>query len=104
MPRSTETMNGRDLNADYAAITAQVESLKSELSRLTSMIGEATGDTSGDAAKFIQAKAAELRARAEIAAADTVTRADSFVKEKPGQALGVAVGIGFILGLWLSRR
>lgn len=36
--------------------------------------------------------------------ADMASAADDTIREKPYQALGIAAGVGLLVGLWLSRN
>lgn len=92
------------LLADFKALVADAEAL----------IG-ATADQGGEAIAQIrtqaqdslaQAKANladvqdELTAKAKAVAAD----ADAFVHQKPWQSVGIAAGLGLLVGLLISRR
>lgn len=55
----------------------------------------------------LQEKLDNLKARyqqAEDRVVDTATAADKAIRDKPYQSLGIAAGIGIVVGLLLSRR
>lgn len=91
-------------------LTQQVETLRSDLAGLTEIIadlGKAQGERLGAAAaeKVKQAQdagkaAADVAAeRAELARMQST----DFIRTQPATALGVAVGVGFLIG-WMSGR
>lgn len=97
-------LNTDDLVSDAKVVLEDVEAL----------LDEAAGAT-GERAQALRARASEALGRAKQrlqdaqAAVATNTRAaaratDDFVHEHPWGAVGVAAGVGFLVGLLVSRR
>lgn len=122
MARAAAYTNGKAAEADLVALQKQIAILKDDLSNITSTLGDYGKHQSLstlDGAKA-QAETARVAALARIetltaqasaqleqirAGAGTVaTQADTFVKERPATAVGIAAGIGFALGLLTARR
>lgn len=98
------TVDTDQLMADFKILIADAEAL----------IG-ATADQGGEGIAQIRAQAQdslaqakanlaevqdELTAKAKAVAAD----ADAFVHQKPWQSVGIAAGLGLLVGLLISRR
>jgi ElaB/YqjD/DUF883 family membrane-anchored ribosome-binding protein len=99
-----ESVDTAQLLADFKALVADAEALL-----------DATADQSGEAVAQIRAQAQdslaqaktnlmdvqdELTAKAKAVAAD----ADAYVHGKPWQSVGIAAGLGLLIGLLISRR
>lgn len=112
----------RDLKDDkdlaIAELSAQIEDLKSQLTEMT----RTTKRHAASAVSHLQEQAADavedvrnrgLRAwdaasnsaeRVRSTAVGYANTADTAVREHPATSMGVAVGVGFLLGLFLTRR
>ncbi|MFV2053514.1 DUF883 family protein [Aliiroseovarius sp. YM-037] len=90
---------------------AQMEALKSDLSNLTRTIadmGKAQGQQFADTAKA-QADAAREAGEAQLArardqAVHMTNQADEFVTKNPAAAMGIAAGVGFLVGMMATRK
>lgn len=81
-------------------LETQIAALKAELARLADLLatrGQAEADSLRDTAR---AEAEKLR----IKGAEGVAQAEDWLRGHPGQALGLAAGFGFLLGLLIGRR
>ncbi|HBU15920.1 MAG: hypothetical protein A2092_06380 [Rhodobacteraceae bacterium GWE1_64_9] len=81
-------------------LETQVAELKADLARLAALLadrGQTEAETLRDTAR---AEAEKLRAKG----AEGVAQAEDWLRGHPGQALGIAAGLGFLLGLLLGRR
>lgn len=59
----------------------------------------------GDVAENVRSRASHLRERIrETEWSDVTQNATEYVRNNPGKALGVALGVGFALGLLFRRR
>lgn len=101
---TTSTTPREKLMADLKLVIADAE----ELLKLTA--GQA-GDKVAELrlrmqARMEQAKAdlARLQDAAVVGAKDAGRAADVYVHENPWRAIGVAAGLGFVLGMLVSRR
>ncbi len=94
----------RDLKAEaeltIEELGSQMADLKAQLAEMSSVAKSRGG-----------AIAAELKARGEHVAEDARDRAqgyiaemDSAMRHNPATAMGIALGVGFVLGVALSRR
>lgn len=97
--------------ADPAAIQAQLDAVRADIAELTRTIGaygQAQGEQLSASAK---ARAEKLRGDAEAGLAEAEARAraaygqaETAVRDNPASAMAIAGGVGFLLGLVLSRR
>lgn len=93
----------QDLEADIALLKADIAKLAKQL--------QATGEHSyGTARRAAAESVGQLRAQGEAAiermrssAGDLESQLEESVREKPLTALGIAVGVGFLLAL-MTRR
>ena len=92
------------LYADLQAVVRDAEALL-----------KATAGLAGDKVQEVRARAEEsvktARERIDSLENDALTKAkelagqaEAYVKENPWQALGIAAGVGMLLGMVLSRR
>lgn len=92
------------LMSDLRAVIADAE----DVLRITSdQVSEAAIDVRGRVqARMVQAKADLLRLQeAAVAKAKAAGHAtDEFVHENPWKSIGIAAGIGLVMGLLISRR
>ncbi|GFE66110.1 DUF883 family protein [Litoreibacter roseus] len=106
-----QTGNGKMAEPTTEDLAAQIELLKTDISNLTSTLGEygkAKADTLADAARGKVDDAAQkgkehadaLKAHAD----DLQKQTHAFVLNQPTTALGIAAGVGFLLGFMSSRR
>lgn len=111
MATATEKLNGKGATANTADLANQIEVLRKDLGALTQTItdlGKAKGD---DAVALAQSKAADIRERAtdagetaRLQALELQDQANDFVKNQPATALGIAAGIGFLVGFMGTRK
>jgi ElaB/YqjD/DUF883 family membrane-anchored ribosome-binding protein len=99
-----EPVDTAQLLADFKALVADAEAL---LDATENQGGEAIAQIRAQAQDSLaQAKTNlmevqdELTAKAKAVAAD----ADAYVHEKPWQSVGIAAGLGLLIGLLISRR
>lgn len=100
-----------DRSASAEDVADQIATLRNDVNDLTRLIadlGKSKGDEISEAA---QAKVDEMRdsARAHAAAvSDQATalqgQANDFVRNQPATALGIAAGLGFLVGYMGSRK
>ena len=98
----TPTAAAKDLTIDD--LSDQIALLKKDIASLTETLGE-----------YGKAKSEEMRDNARNAANDFADtgrlkameaqkQAEEFLQAQPGPALGIAAGIGFLVGLVTARR
>ena len=99
-----EPVDRAQLLADFKALVADAEALL-----------HATADQGGDGIAQIRAQAQDSLAQAKTNLMDVqdemaekakamVADADAYVHEKPWQSIGIAAGLGLLIGLLISRR
>lgn len=98
-------------SANPADLADQMETLRADISALTSTIADlaqAKGADLSHAAKQQVAAAREtVVSQAETAkekASDLQDQAHEFARNQPAIALGVAAGLGFLVGLIMTRK
>lgn len=106
---SKPATSGASPNVDDLA--RQIETIREDLSALASLFGE-VGKAEASRAKDklkAQGKAAqdlseEQLERLRHTALSYRSEAEDFVRRKPEAALGIAAGLGLLVGLFLSNR
>ncbi len=108
---ATKATNGRADTPTAGDLTDQIEVIRKDLSALTQMmadLGKGTADAALDRAKTTAAGAQErVAAHAETArqhATEIQGQANDFIRNQPATALGIAAGIGFLIGMMGTRR
>ncbi len=89
----------------------QIEALKSDIAKLTSLVGEIGTSKAAELRDVAKQKAKELRSEGERyaqeagqMAQDSAEAALDAVRKQPATAIALAVGIGFLVGLVTSSR
>lgn len=97
-------VNKEKLIADFKVVVADTE----ELLRATA---SQAGDKAGDLRIRIQARLADAKIRLADAEAALVDKAklvgratDDYVNDNPWRSVGIAAGVGLIIGLLIGRR
>ncbi|WP_415404424.1 DUF883 family protein [Tateyamaria sp. SN3-11] len=108
MTSKLQTLNK---TTDTGDLAAQVETLRHDLASLTQTIadlGRAKGDEAVSAAKSkmadVREQAADTAETARLQAMEMQDKADTFIKNQPATALGIAAGVGFLVGFLGSRK
>lgn len=88
-----------------------VENLRGMIDEAEQMIVQTAShrmdETVDDLRLHLQEKLDQLKAsyqQAEDRLVTTASATDRAIREKPYQSLGIAAGIGLIIGLWLNRK
>jgi ElaB/YqjD/DUF883 family membrane-anchored ribosome-binding protein len=92
-------------------LAQQVETLREDISRMTELLGDFGRGKAADATDKASAAAADLRERAksqarylQANAQDYASQAEDFMRERPAASVGLAAGLGFLVGCLLSSR
>lgn len=93
-----------ELSDQIAALKADIAGLASTLTAMGKARGQAVADAAREDAAAIRAKGEEAAAEAGAKARELLSEAEAVLRDRPGTALGVALGIGFLVGLMTNRR
>lgn len=92
-------------------IAAQIAAIRNDLAQLTEAMGTygraksaEIGTRAAQGASDLRVRGKKEAARVEAGIEETLAMTEDFVARQPATALGIAAGIGFILGLWSARR
>lgn len=98
-----------DANRDK--LLADVKTLMTDADDLVKAMASTTGEKAAELADKLRGKlrtAKDKMGDAQVIIADKTKAAaratDDYVHDNPWQAIGVAAGVGFLLGLLISRR
>lgn len=81
-------------------LSEQIAILRQDISAISKSLGELGVSTKDAAVESARVKAAELRASGE----ELGQQAVDAVRQQPAAAVGVAVGVGFLLGFLTGRK
>lgn len=118
MARSTGTTNGnvkaletQPAQNDMEALSAQIATLRSDVSSLAELMGEigvrrgkAAGETIENKANEARDRGAEALREAGARVAELENSAVDGIRSNPMQAVGLAAAAGFLIGYLGSRR
>ena len=90
--------------ASLEDLSNQIAILKKDIASLTSSLGSYGKATAENAADTARSTAQDLTEMGRLKAMETQIRAEEFVRTQPTTALGIAAGIGFLVGLVTARR
>lgn len=85
-------------------LSAQIETLKADLAKLTSSVSSYGQAKAYEAKDTAQKRASELTEAGMNKAYETQKQAEDFVRTQPAAAIGIAAGIGFLIGIVSARR
>jgi ElaB/YqjD/DUF883 family membrane-anchored ribosome-binding protein len=109
MARKAKPASGNE--ATVADLTEEIQTLRDDLGSLTDTISELTKSKGNEVSHIAgrqvdaaQKKAAEAADFVNTRASDAQHQAENFVKEQPATALGIAAGLGFLVGMVGTRR
>ncbi|MFL4471770.1 YqjD family protein [Tateyamaria armeniaca] len=107
----TNTLNGSKSAPDASDLAAQIDTLKSDLADLTSLIGDMGKAKTESAKEDVQQKLDDMRdagaahmADARMHAEELGAQANDFITRQPATALGIAAGVGFLVGMISARK
>jgi ElaB/YqjD/DUF883 family membrane-anchored ribosome-binding protein len=92
-------------------LSKQLETLREDVAQLTQTLAQLTrseAQEAADGAKRVIGKAragvAHEYEKVQTQTLQAVDHADALIREKPAMAMGVAAGVGLLVGLMMSRR
>ena len=91
-------------NVTVDDLSEQITVLKNDIASLTSAVTEFSKAKGQAASDQVKATAADMSAAGRAKALEAQASAEEFVRTQPTAALGIAAGVGFIVGLMTVRR
>lgn len=85
-------------------LSAQIDILKKDIAALTSTMGEFGRAKIDEAQKTAKDTLSDATTAGRLKALDAQAQAEEFMRTQPTAALGIAAGIGFLVGLVTARR
>lgn len=85
-------------------LTRQLNTLKDDMAQLTSALGSYGQSVATGARDSAKERASDLRDAGVDRARQTQQQAEEFIRTQPTTALGIAAGVGFLVGLVTARR
>ena len=104
MAKANASLNGSNKAASVEDLSEQIDILKNDLSNLTQALSDYGVAKSNDAKRAAQQTAAEVQNASRDAARKAQAQAEEFVHNQPATSLGLAAGIGFLVGMMTARR
>jgi ElaB/YqjD/DUF883 family membrane-anchored ribosome-binding protein len=95
------------MNKQTQTVTDAMGSLADDARNLMTATADVAGEKVSDARKRLAAaleRGKELYGRAKEKAVEGAQAADEVVREHPYQAIGIALGVGVVVGYLVSRR
>lgn len=102
MATTSKTVNGKDVTIND--LSDEIATLKADIASLTGTLSEYGKAKGNEAAKTAKEAVSDATTAARVKALDAQAQAEDFIRTQPGTALGIAAGIGFLVGLVTSRR
>lgn len=93
-----------ELSDQIAALKADIAGLAATLAAMGKAKGQAVADAAREDVAALRAKGEETAATLAQEAKDLAAEAESLLRNRPATALGIAVGLGFLVGLMTNRR
>jgi ElaB/YqjD/DUF883 family membrane-anchored ribosome-binding protein len=107
----TQKSDGTRSGPGQEEMAAQIGQIKQDIGTLTKMMADYAGETEQWAEAALRQRAQAAREQGAVALKDAQlqaqklgAQANEFVAHKPGMALGIAAGLGFLVGVWGARR
>ena len=95
------------MNKPMQAVSNEIDTLAEDARALMAATADVAGDKVAEARKRLSAaleSGKELYGRVREKAVEGAKAADETVREHPYQAIGIALGVGALLGYLLTRR
>ena len=93
-----------ELSEQFAALKADLASLTSAGGRLASERAEAAWDKTEAAGSRVARNASARLETAQKSAQDYGEQVETYTRDNPAKALGIAAGVGFLTAMILARR
>ena len=111
MTSTMAKLNSKSKSATTEDLGEQIETLRHDLGSLTQTIAEIAKEKRGEALAgtksafdSVRDKAADSAETAQLTAMEFQDQTRDFIKSQPAIALGIAAGVGFLVGLVGARK
>ncbi|WP_224825074.1 YqjD family protein [Cognatishimia sp. MH4019] len=108
---NTSMTNGKAKSPNTGDLAEQINTIKSDIAELTSLMAEMGTAKTEDAKEKVRERVEQARdvgaaqlADAQVKAQKLGAEANDFVTRQPATALGIAAGVGFLIGMLGSRK
>ncbi|MEX3316103.1 YqjD family protein [Sulfitobacter sp. PS-8MA] len=85
-------------------LSDQITVLKKDIATLTETLGDYGKAKSDEMRDTARTAAQDLSDAGRLKAMDAQKQAEEFLQSQPGTALGIAAGLGFLVGIVTARR
>jgi len=96
------TANGKQVTIDE--LSEQIALLKMDIASLTETLGDYGKAKSDEMRDTARTAAHDLSEAGRAKAMEAQKQAEEFLQTQPGTALGIAAGLGFLVGIVTARR
>tara|TARA_R110002072_G_scaffold1309_11_gene10711 strand:- start:329 stop:649 length:321 start_codon:yes stop_codon:yes gene_type:complete len=106
MASTATATNRKKSNHDVTVddLSEQIAVLKSDIAALTNTLGAYGKAKTTEATETAKDTVDDLAAAGRVKAIETQKQAEEFIRTQPATALGIAAGVGFLVGLITARR
>lgn len=103
---TTTTKNGFANANDVSVedLSKQINALKSDLATLTESVSDYTKSRTSEMTAAAKARAKEAAQTGRDKAIEAQQYTEDFIRTQPATALGIAAGLGFLIGMVTARR
>lgn len=95
---------GQDLQEQLRSLRADVAELTTTLGRFSRAQAESLRDQAQEGLRAARTEAEEQLAAAGDFAGRKYVETEDYIRANPATAIGIAAGVGFLVGLVMSRR
>lgn len=104
MSKPNLSLNSSNSTASVDDLAAQIEILKNDLATLTHTIADLGSAKTTEAKQAATKTAANLHEAGREKLLEAQLQAEDFVQKQPATSIGIAAGLGFLVGLIAARR
>lgn len=108
---ATSTSGGSGKAPTVGDLAKQIETLQKDIGELTGLMAEMGKAQAARLGEEAEARAQKMKQKGDEAASEAKAQAEhlhaqanDFIRTQPATALGIAAGIGFLIGLLMTRR
>lgn len=98
------TSNAEDLHAQIAALKSDLSALSNTIADMGTARKDQIKASAADAATQLQAQGKAVMQDAQAMAGQAAEKAQQSVRDNPAAAVGIATGLGFVLGFLTARK